>query len=457
MAATVVTTSALKIPAGTAEVRRPDRSRVFPIARWGFVGILMVAPLAFGAVLPWAWAGLLILACILLLLWTVGNIQRCELRIYGSPLYLLGAIFFALGLAQLFSGATLDRHATRESMLVLAIVLLVFFLAGQLFAIAAKDAWRKMGLAVAIFACGLSFFAIIQFLSSLNLIYWSVRNHGWPFGPYVNHNDYAGLMEMLIPIAAAYVFSRPRTDPRRLLLAFGLSVPLASVLLSGSRGGCIALLAEALVLGLILWRTSSSFRRRRLAAALAMGLAVPAILFFWMAPNRIVERLGGLTNLTRTTEVTLGQRELATLDTMRIFRSHPWLGTGLGSFETVFPQYRTFATDLGWAHAHDDYAEALAETGITGGVLMALALAIFFKSAFSNLTNRLQHETGWIQLGAALGCCGLLVHSFVDFNLHIPANAAWFAACVALATAPCPLAGTKPFAAGRPAESEGDG
>jgi hypothetical protein len=46
-------------------------------------------------------------------------------------------------------------------------------------------------------------------------------------------------------------------------------------------------------------------------------------------------------------------------------------------------------------------------------------------------------ETGnWLHLGAAIGVCGLLVHSFSDFNLHIPANAAWFAACCALAVFP---------------------
>ena len=37
-------------------------------------------------------------------------------------------------------------------------------------------------------------------------------------------------------------------------------------------------------------------------------------------------------------------------------------------------------------------------------------------------------------MGAAVGCCGLLVHSFFDFNLHIPANAAWFAVLAGMAT-----------------------
>jgi hypothetical protein len=52
-----------------------------------------------------------------------------------------------------------------------------------------------------------------------------------------------------------------------------------------------------------------------------------------------------------------------------------------------------------------------------------------------NLHERLWHREGWLQIGAAVGCCGLLVHSFTDLNLHIAPNAAWFAVCAAIATA----------------------
>jgi hypothetical protein len=52
-----------------------------------------------------------------------------------------------------------------------------------------------------------------------------------------------------------------------------------------------------------------------------------------------------------------------------------------------------------------------------------------------NLRERLWHRVGGLQIGAAVGCCGLLVHSFIGFNLHIPAKATWFAVCAAIATA----------------------
>jgi O-antigen ligase len=125
---------------------------------------------------------------------------------------------------------------------------------------------------------------------------------------------------------------------------------------------------------------------------------------------------------------------MVAIDSLRIWRDHPWLGTGLGSFETAYPRYRSFPGDAVYDHAHNDYAEALAETGLVGGVLILAAIVLFFRIAFRDLATRLRHEVGWIQLGAALGCCGLLIHSLVDFNLHIPANAAWFAVSAAIAT-----------------------
>jgi O-antigen ligase len=85
-------------------------------------------------------------------------------------------------------------------------------------------------------------------------------------------------------------------------------------------------------------------------------------------------------------------------------------------------------------HAHNDYVEAVAETGLVGAALILSALALFLRLAFRRWGRPLQSQNDWFRLGAALGCCGLLVHSFLDFNLHIPANAAWFAVLAGLAT-----------------------
>ena len=86
--------------------------------------------------------------------------------------------------------------------------------------------------------------------------------------------------------------------------------------------------------------------------------------------------------------------------------------------------------------AHQDYAQFAAETGLVGWILTPISIALFIMLAFRGLRSRLEQTTGWLQLGATAGVLAILVHSFWDFNLHIPANAAWFAVMAALAIIP---------------------
>jgi len=415
--------------------KSPPAPYTLQIACILLVAGLFAAPLAYGAVQPWAWASLAVLASVLLFLWSVGCVQQGSLRIVWPPLGVPALLFLLLGTIQLFAHLTLDPIATRESLLKLVTDLIFFFLAGQLLAAGAQKVLRAFGLAAVVYAFSLALFGILQFFSSNGLIFWSVAAPGAGiFGPYVNRNHYAGLMEMLIPLAAGYVLSRPRDLPMRSMLGFALMVPVASLLLSGSRGGFISLLAEVVILGAIfLWRAPVA-GRRRVAAVGGLGLTAAALLFFWMDPGQISRRLETVASITHSPEVTLGDRLAVSRDSLRLFGHHPFLGTGLGSFELAFPQYQSVPSDLTWVHAHNDYAEALAETGLAGGLLILVALALFFRQAFGGLSQRLERDTGWIEVGAAVGCCGLLVHSFVDFNFHVPANAAWFAVCLALAT-----------------------
>ncbi len=406
----------------------------FSIARILLMGTLLAAPLAFGAVEPWAWATLAAVAALLLLLWAAANIQQQRLKVFWQPLYFPAALFFLLGFVQYTSQLSLDSYATWESLIKLATDLVFFFLAGQLLVTEPAKTWKRIGLVVTLYAFAVSLFATIQFFSSHGLIYWSVKTHGWIFGPYFNHNDYAGLLEMLIPIAAVYVLSQPQEYDARRLLAFGVLISICSVLLSGSRGGSIAILIECLLLGVVFLKRAGKSWQKSLAATMMLGLAATALLFFWLAPARISRRLETSASMTHSPEVTLGERWAVWEDSLKIVRNHFLRGTGLGSYRAVFPQYQSFASDLVWDHAHNDYVEALAECGVAGGLLMLAAVGLFFHSAFGNLRECLQSASGAIQLGAGIGCCGLLVHSLSDFNLHIPANAAWFAFCLGTST-----------------------
>ena len=340
--------------------------------------------------------------------------------------------FLALGLAQLFFGLTLTPIATRESLLKLATYACLFFVVVQLFADAPVATWRRVGITVLAFGFVFSFLSVLQHFWNPSRILWVGHDVSNPFGPYVNRNHYAGLMELIIPVAAAYVLSRPKHDPLRGVLWFGVLVPLVSVLMTGSRGGFLAVVVEIALLGWVLvWRNPLPSRRNRTALAVGALVAVAAV-FAWLVPAYVAERIGSVNNYAP--EARAGFRLTVWKGALGVFADRPLSGTGMGSFVTVYPQFEKEISDLVTEHAHNDYLEALAETGLLGGGLIIAALILFFSLAFRDLFPQLKIEPGWIQVGAAIGCCGLMVHSFADFNLHIPANAAWFAFSAGLAS-----------------------
>ena len=417
---------------GLDDMRRGPARRTFSVARMLLGVMLLTAPLPFGAVYTWAWASLTILTLLVLILWMVGSIQEGRLRIGYSPLYVPIVIFLALGLIQLSFHLTLSPIATKESLLKLATYFVLFFVVIQLFAASPVETWRRVGTAVLVFGFLFSFLSILQFFWNPGRILWVGHDLGGPFGPYVDRDHYAGLMEMVAPVSAAYVLSRPKRDPRNSILWFAVLVPVVSLLLTGSRGGFVSVLVEIAILGwIMIWRNPLPGRPKRVAST-GLVLVAVAALFFWLVPTYVLTKLGTIKNYVP--EVSGESRPALWRNSLGIFRDHPLVGAGMGSFETAYPPYQTTASDLVTEHAHNDYVEALTETGLLGGVLILAALVLFIRITFRDLLVQLEHEPGWIQLGAAIACCGLLIHSFVDFNLHIPANAAWFAFCAGLAS-----------------------
>jgi O-antigen ligase len=415
-----------------ADLVRYIDSGFFKWSRLLLLGVLFCAPLAFGSVEPWGWGTTAVVVAVVLLFWAAGTVRSRRLVLACSWLYLPAIVLFGFVLLQLYGHLSLDAASTSEAILKLGLCLIVFFLTMQLYYVASERAWDRLGLSVLLYASLLGLFAILQFFSAPGLIYWVAPVANVNFGPYVNRDHFAGLYEMLIPIAGTYYISAGRKSPFSLLYAFALLIAVASLLFAGSRGGLSALVCELLIL-IVMMLVSAPERRRIGLVWSAGGLVLAAVVFLLLlAPSELPVRLASIVRF-RDASVT-GDRPQVTHDTLRIFRDHLTTGTGLGTFEAVYPQYQSLVTVKTWSYAHDDYAQFLAETGLPGGLLALLGLLIFLRETFwGRLRSGLSGTPAWIQFGAFLGCCGLLVHSFVDFNLHIPANAAWFAACTGLA------------------------
>src|SRR5208337_2985816 len=112
-------------------------------------------------------------------------------------------------------------------------------------------------------------------------------------------------------------------------------------------------------------------------------ILISAGLFAWLANvGRKANRALEIIQTDMSVKVKMGDRPWVAKDTLRMARSHPVLGMGVGTFETGFPAYMSHVSNLRWTHAHDDFAEALAESGLVGGALLLWGLVLFFRLAF---------------------------------------------------------------------------
>jgi O-antigen ligase len=118
-----------------------------------------------------------------------------------------------------------------------------------------------------------------------------------------------------------------------------------------------------------------------------------------------------------------------------MIKARPLLGWGLGAFTTVYPKYRSFYASVFINAVHNDYVQLLTETGALGFAAMLGFLALVYGRGFRKLRGPGLDLTQAATLAALLGITGILVHSFVDFSLQIPANAAMFYVAAAIAAA----------------------
>jgi O-antigen ligase len=134
-----------------------------------------------------------------------------------------------------------------------------------------------------------------------------------------------------------------------------------------------------------------------------------------------------------------------------MFLKKPILGWGLGTFPVVYPQFRSFYTNFFINEAHNDYLQLLVEMGLLGFGTMLWFLLTIYTQALKKIGNWTEDISGAATLACVLGLSGILVHSALDFNLQIPANAALFYVLCTIAAAD-PLA--RPARKRRPVRSK---
>ena len=99
----------------------------------------------------------------------------------------------------------------------------------------------------------------------------------------------------------------------------------------------------------------------------------------------------------------------------------------------IYPSFSSLSTSSKVGMAHNDYLQLLVEMGAAGFVVALWFLVALFRSARRKLNHATSATNAAVTLAALLGISGILVHSLVDFNLQIPANATLFYVVCAVA------------------------
>jgi O-antigen ligase len=119
--------------------------------------------------------------------------------------------------------------------------------------------------------------------------------------------------------------------------------------------------------------------------------------------------------------------------TSRLIKDHPYFGVGLGAYQYAYTRYDPSSGAQRVEQSHNDYLQIVADAGLTGGLMALVFMILLFVRGFLAAQTRDRRRRA-ITLGALAGCFAIAVHSFVDFNLQITANAQLFLALAALAT-----------------------
>lgn len=294
------------------------------------------------------------------------------------------------------------------------------------------------------------FLGIAVFQSVLGLIQYGagpgslfrLGNERWSgaSGTYASRNHLAGLLEMALPVALALLvgtfgkssgslnrrknrwkrlFSREGQRGNRSMLYAAIAlVILLGIIFTRSRAGILLAMAGLL---LCFFAFARRVGTREVYGAVGIVAFAGVILAFEIGLTPILNRFALMDPLQE------GRWAIFAGTLQAIGEFFP-LGSGSGSYREVFPRFQPEVFFGGGIYrAHNDYLEWLFVGGLAAAILIVAGILIYCRQWLTVWRGKQDSTFYFIQVGAGIGLLLLLLHTFVDFNLHIPANAIFFA------------------------------
>ena len=346
---------------------------------------------------------------------------------------------------------SVDANVSREFLLKSFGYLVAFCLVLVL----ANSRSRLKALAFALVGSGLLQATLASFLHlsgrSFEVFYTTYVHSEHAVGTFVNRNHLAGYLEMTLAIGIGAMIATlrdgaPRTWRQRfrdwsawalsprILLRLMLVVMVIALVMTRSRMGNTAFFVSMLIAGVIGLILSKHATRSTVVLLASLIVIDIFIVGAWFGVEKVVQRIEQTTLLKEEAQPggSVEERVEPGWNALGIVRDYPWFGSGGGTFSVAFPRYRAPEIGAFFDFAHNDYVQFAVETGMVGVSLLALLVLSTLWMALKTQYERTDPLARGVAFGVTMGIIALMIHSAVDFNLQIPANALTFVVLLAM-------------------------
>lgn len=400
------------------------------LTRYSLYLLLIFTPLALASVQGWAISVIHFVTLIALTAFLFEKSLTWDWEWIKTPLD--KPILCLLVLCLLSSVFSVHTYTSIWSSVLLLNYLIIFYL--MIHTVRTRSQLRQLVYLIVGMAVLLSIIGLLKKIYGNPFPWWDYtdfQGSGRLSSTFGNPDHLAGYMEMTIPLLLGLFLTGFRGI--RLFLVIVLTVLLLiALILSLSRGGWIGALTGLFFMSVALL-FNRYFQSKRLLLTLVCGFFVVGFIVLSSTPVvkriRTLEQKGNIPSLKG--RVTMGG------GIVDMIKDHPLLGTGPGTFATVFTQYQPPGMLMRYTQGHNDYLHFISEAGLALVPVMVWMIIALFVKGFKKLNNPSRLVRG-ITLGAMSGITAILVHSIFDFNLHIPANAILFTVLAALVVSPIP-------------------